>query len=259
MDNMENKRERSALYPIMTVEECFDVVGIIDGIGGKVFSISAIAQAMGMSEKTNSFRAKISTLKQYGLVQGTQNTYKLTEIAKRYLYPVEDKERRNSMIEAFLSVTLYKKLVEKYENQALPSQERLSNLLLGKEFGLTKNTKDIATELFLTSLKQLDLVTNGVLILNPEEQKDNEEVAKDLDLARRDVVENKTVTGGQEVKEDRNLVIDKYYNFEIPTMSGSVAKIIIPQSVTKKDLDFIQMYIENMLPVFLNNLRNEEM
>ena len=48
------------------------------------------------------------------------------------------------------------------------------------------------------------------------------------------------------------------YNFEIPTLSGEAAIIKIPQSVSAKDLDFIQLYIENMLPVFLKNLRNEE-
>ena len=251
MESMDNKRERSALYPMMTVEECFETIKIIDGIGGKVFSVNAIADALGVSEKTNSFRAKISTLKQYGLLQGVQNTYRLTENANRYLYPIEDKQRKDSMVDAFLCVALYKKLVEKYENQALPPQERLANLLLNKEYGLTKNTKDTAAELFITSLQQLGLLVNGVLMLKPETvtlKKSIEEAEVSGDV----VGEDKTFI------EEKKIDADKYYNFEIPTLSGDVAKIIIPQNVTLKDLDFIQMYIENMLPVFLNNLRTGE-
>lgn len=47
------------------------------------------------------------------------------------------------------------------------------------------------------------------------------------------------------------------YCFTIPTLSGSVAKVIIPQNVTEKDLDFITLYIENMLPTFISNLKEE--
>ena len=47
------------------------------------------------------------------------------------------------------------------------------------------------------------------------------------------------------------------YCFTIPTLSGSVAKVVIPQDVTEKDLDFITLYIQNMLPTFISNLKEE--
>lgn len=94
MENLDNKRERSALYPTITVNECFEIVETISKIGGKVYSSGSIAQALGMSEKTNSFRAKISTLRQYGLISGIQGTLKLTNISNEYLYPIEDEQKK---------------------------------------------------------------------------------------------------------------------------------------------------------------------
>lgn len=250
MEGIDTKRERSALYPTLTVDECFEIIEIIDKIGGKVYSTNSIAQALGMSEKTNSFRAKISTLRQYGLITGMQGTLKLTEVSNDYLYPVQDEQKKEAKIQAFMNVALYKKIIEKFENKALPSSDKLANILLGKEFGLTKNTKDVATEIFVKSLEQLGLMSNGVLVLNPVE----EEVKIVESQEAVSVQDDKT---SEELQKEK-IHSDKYYNFEIPTLNGEVAVIKIPQNVTEKDLDFIQLYIENMLPVFLKNLRNKE-
>lgn len=248
MGENDNKRERSALYPMITVDECFDIIELVEKKGGKVHASSSIAQVLGVSEKTNSFRSKISTLRQYGLIAGNQGTYKLTDISTDYLYPTDDKQRKNAKLQAFLNVPLYKKLIEKYENQALPAMDKLANILLGKEFGLTKNTKDSAVEYFVKSLEQLGLLVNGVLILDALESKDSV------------MQEEETVQKGNEIEEAtlEKEILEKHYTFEIPILSGETAVVKIPQSVTDKDLDFIQLYIENMLPVFLKNLRSEE-
>lgn len=47
------------------------------------------------------------------------------------------------------------------------------------------------------------------------------------------------------------------YNFEIPTLGKKSARFYIPDGVTEKDIDYIKLYIENMLPVFLENLKVE--
>lgn len=254
MENNENKRERSALYPTITVNECFEIIETIGKIGGKVYSNGSIAQALGMSEKTNSYRAKISTLRQYGLISGAQGTLKLTPVSNDYLYPTEDEQKKNAKIEAFLSVPLHKKIIEKYENQALPQVDRLANVLLGKEFGLTRNTKDSAVEIFVKSLEQLNLLTNGVLVINASESSSTVVPVIDNTDCNADNRSN-IVHGEQPIEKNFS---DKYYNFEIPTLGGETAVVKIPQNVTDRDLDFIQLYIENMLPVFLKNLRNED-
>ena len=71
----------------------------------------------------------------------------------------------------------------------------------------------------------------------------------------KEVSENSTAESKRGSSERR--MEPSAYCFTIPTLSGSVAKVIIPQNVTEKDLDFITLYIENMLPTFISNLKEE--
>lgn len=255
----DNKRERSALYPMITVNDCFEIIELIDKIGGKVYSSGSIAKALGMSEKTNSYRAKISTLRQYGLIAGSQGTFRLTTLSNEYLYPTRDEQKHNAKLQAFYGVPLYKKLVEKFENQALPPIDKLANVLLGEEFGLTKGTKDSAVDNFMKSLEQLNLLINGVLVNNSLRSGEAEIISEKKETEPYDVINEESQTRHVEhVEPVGRGTSDKFYNFEIPTLGGDAAIIKIPQGITKKDLDFIQLYIENMLPVFLKNLRSEE-
>lgn len=245
------KRERSALYPMITVDACFEIIELIDKIGGKLYSTKAIADAVGMSEKTNSFRARISTLRQYGLISGSQGAYQLTDISNDYLYPTHDEQKKDAKLRAFLNVPLYKKLVEKYENQALPSPDKLANTLLGKDYGLTKSTKDLAVDNFISSLEQLGLLINGILLLKQSgDQTEDVTLKKTEENNQEDIICNKS--------ETESYSSDKCYQFEIPALNGEAAVVRIPRNITNKDLDFIKMYIENMLPTFLDNLRTED-
>ena len=135
-----NIKERSSLYPMFSIKEIVDFINEIVKIGGKRVSINTIASVLGFSVKTNSFRAKISTAKQFGLIRGSNGAVELTELAKRIVYPVNELDTRRAIVESFLSAPLYRKIVERYENQALPSQDKLSNILL-LEYNLTKSAK----------------------------------------------------------------------------------------------------------------------
>jgi hypothetical protein len=143
--------------------------------------------------------------------------------------------------------------VERYENQALPSQDKLSNILL-LEYNLTKSAKDIAAAKFIENAEQVGILKNGIILLESDENDidsfEDESSSKDS----KEVSENSTAESKEEVLTSME---PSAYCFTIPTLSGSVAKVIIPQNVTEKDLDFITLYIENMLPTFISNLKEE--
>lgn len=239
-----NIKERSPLYPVFTVNEIVDFVNEIVNIGGKRISIKTVADTLGVSEKTNSFRSKISTAKQFGLLKGSNGVVELTELSKRIVYPVNELDTKKAMLESFLSAPLYNKLVEKYENKGLPDQDKLSNILL-LEYGLTKSAKDIAAAKFIESAEQVGVLKNGVIVLNS----DNEEV--DYKVIRENV------TSLDENIDNKSSADKLEYCFTIPTLSGASAKVVIPREVTEKDLDFITLYIQNMLPTFISNLKEE--
>ena len=244
-------KERSPLYPIFSINDTMDFVKEIGKIGGKKASVETVASVIGMSVKTNSFKSKISTAKQFGLIRGTGGVVELTDLAKKLIYTVDDRETQHLMVEAFLTAPLYRKIAERYENQALPASDKLGNILL-LEYGVTKTAKDVAANKFIESAEQLGVLKNGIIYLDPEENADSAQST--LVVQVEDVPVKESIPSKQQniiAKEESG------FCFTIPTLSGSTARITIPQDVTAKDLDFITLYIQNMLPAFISNLKEE--
>lgn len=242
-------RERSPLYPQFTINEILDFIQEINKIGGKKVSINTIASVLDTSVKTNAFKSKISTAKQFGLIRGTGGVVETTELAKRILFPVNDNDTHKAIIESFLSAPLYQKIVERYENRALPTIDKLGNILL-LEYHLTKNAKNIAAEKFIESAEQIGILKNGIIT----SEFDENDFSHDMDSV------NESDKNISEDNNQNNIFSQSEktgYCFTIPTLSGSVVQINIPQDVTEKDLDFITMYIKNLLPAFIDNLREE--
>lgn len=241
-------KERSPLYPIFSINESVDFVKEIVKIGGKKVSVETIASVIGMSVKTNSFKSKISTAKQFGMIRGAGGAVELTDLAKRIVYSVDDSETKKALIESFLSAPLYRKIAERYENQAVPPVDKLSNILL-LEYGVTKNAKDNAAGKFVESAEQIGILKNGIILLVADEDFEPTPARDNVPAATTEApVQKANAIPAQE---------ESGYRFTIPTLSGSMARVIIPQDVTAKDLDFITLYIQNMLPAFISNLKDE--
>ena len=79
------EREKSALYPAVTWEECIDFIKNIDTFKQKTVAYKAVAELYGLtSVTTKSFTQKVGTAKQFGLITTSSSTIQLTEIAKKY-------------------------------------------------------------------------------------------------------------------------------------------------------------------------------
>lgn len=255
MQVVDSAKERSTLYPVISIGECFSLIEAIGKIGGKLISVAKISETIGMSTKTNSFKSKISTCKQFGLLRsaGGAGTLQLTELSRRYLYPTNDQEKSDVAKQAFLTSPLYSKLVEKYTNLAIPSVERLSNILF-QDFRITQAAKDTAAEQFIISAEQIGILQNGILIL---ESTDTEQPSS-IQASPANVVSIEQNISNPKKAEATKSAPEGVFRFEIPTLSGAVAQFFIPYEATLKDLDFIMKYIETMLPDFIANLKEEK-
>lgn len=243
------QREKSALYPAVSIKDCYEFIQQIDSLGGKAVSYASILGLLGLtSPTTKSFLSKISACKQYGFLVTGGSTAQLTDLARRILYPTNGElETKKLLIESFSNPPLYSKLIERFRDKAIPPNNQLSNILMN-EYRIIKQVKDNAAECFIESAVFLDLVKNGVLCFE----------ITDNNLNTQPEIENKLETDTEALNE--NLISSQYesgYNFEIPTLGKKTAKFYIPDGVTIKDLDYIKLYIENMLPVFLENLKSE--
>jgi len=250
-NNTTSTREKSALYPAVALNDCVGFIELIDKLGGKKVSYATILESMGItSPTTRSFLNRIGASKQFNLIITGGSTAQLTDTAKKILYPTNDESSMGLLRTCFEKPPLYAKLVERFRDKALPNKTQLSNILLN-EYRIIKNSKDNAAECFLNSAEYLGFVQNGILVLEGDVDK---ALVKPIEAF---VEKDRSDSEGTASQPVAPLLISASYNFEIPTLSGSSARISIPNDVSKKDLDYISLYVQNMLPAFIANLKDE--
>ncbi len=245
-------REKSALYPAVSIGTCYDFIKEIDSLGGKAASYASILTTMGLtSPTTKSFLSRISASKQFGFITTGGSTAQLTDLARRILYPNKgDDESKRLLVEAFGNPPLYAKLIERFNNKAVPEKKQLSNILMN-DYRIIKQVKDNAADCFIQSADYLGLLVNGILCMDAYYDRQAENYIKEDNVDISDSVNINT--------KKENIISDSEegYHFEIPTLGKKTARFYIPDGVTEKDIDYIKLYIENMLPAFLDNLKSE--
>ena len=249
--NLEKKQfEKSALYPAVTIHDCVEFISQVDGLGGKAVSYATMLGVLGLSSPTTkSFIYRISACKQYGFITTSNSTIQLTEIARSILHPTSENEKQLAMIKAFRNPPLYAKLIERFSDKALPIKTHLANILMA-DYKIVKSVKDTAADCFLSSAESLGLIINGVLHYG--EPNTNEPKLGATETSPNTITANQPdeMVGESTSKKEG-------YSFEIPTLSGSSAKFYIPAEVSLKDLDFMSLYIKEMLPKFIENLKEQ--
>lgn len=255
-DMTKGTKERSALYPAIALDECIEFIGIINKLGGKKVALSSVAEAVGVSTTTYSFKAKVSSSKQFGLIKTAGGAVELSDAAKRLLYPTDDVSEKKLLVQCLVSAPLYRKLLERYNDQAVPTEEKLSNILL-QEYSITRSAKDIAAKRFIASVEYAGVLQNGVLVLNgsdPDGDEPSAENPKKTGMKHSEDIESEV--DRSEAKQPQSQMPEGYH-FAIPTLSGATAQVTIPKEITEKDLDYILLYIQSMLPAFIENLKGE--
>src|SRR5437868_14381937 len=84
------RRERSTRYPGVNLAESLKLCESIDNLGLDGMSAAAIAAALGYTNiKTNTFSARLSAARQFGLLSLTGDGYALAPLARAILHPVD--------------------------------------------------------------------------------------------------------------------------------------------------------------------------
>lgn len=87
------KRERSARYPAVPLAEAVEFCRQIDDLGIDGLTAPQIATAMGYKNlKTNTFSGRLSSARQFGLIDLSEQNYSLTELALRIIHPIDPDE-----------------------------------------------------------------------------------------------------------------------------------------------------------------------
>lgn len=145
------RRERSARYPGATLEESLALCESIDRLGLDALSAAAIAEGLGYSSiKTNTFSARLSAARQFGLLTLTGEGYGLTPLARSLLHPSNPAEVPRFRREALLKPPLYAELAERLGEKRVPDPTILGNILY-HHHQITARAKQSAAETFLES------------------------------------------------------------------------------------------------------------
>jgi len=243
-------REKSALYPGATWNECIDLIQKINSFSLKSVSYQELAKKYGLtSVTTKSFTAKIGAAKQFGLITTFQgSSVQLTDISKKLLYPTGESTRELEL-SSFAQPPLYSKLINKYDGAALPSQELLANILMN-EYRITRSVKDSAAKCFIESADQLGLIKGGILCYS--DTNNNEPLTPQSPTDSEQEYSPRTETSPLLSTPSPSIVApisseSDYITQAIPFQSGKIARFIIPVDATEDDL----LLLHDMFDVLL--------
>jgi hypothetical protein len=147
------KRERSTRHPGVNLAESLKLCESIDDLGLDGLSAPAIASALGYTNiKTNTFSARLSAARQFGLLTLAGDGYNLTPLARAILHPIDPAEVSRLHRQALLKPPLYSELAERLAGKRVPDASILGNVLYHNH-QIIASAKQAAAEAFLESAR----------------------------------------------------------------------------------------------------------
>lgn len=147
------RRERSTRYPGVPLAEGIKLCESIERLGVDGLSAPDIASALGYKNiKTNTFSARLSAARQFGLLALTGDGYGLTPLAREILHPVDPIDLPRLHRQALLKPPLYAELAERLAGKKVPEPAILGNVLY-HHHQIIATAKQSAAESFLESAR----------------------------------------------------------------------------------------------------------
>ena len=145
------KRERSTRYPGVPLAESVELCKFIESRGLDGLTAADIAAALGYKNiKTNTFSARLSAARQFGLLLLKDEGYGLTPLARSILHPVDFDDVPRLHRQALLEPPLYADLAEQFADKRVPDAPILGNVLY-HNYQIIASAKQAAAEAFLDS------------------------------------------------------------------------------------------------------------
>ena len=118
-----DRRQRSRSFPSMSLSKAVEWLGEIrSALGFKPFSKAMLAQAFKISSNSGSFFTKVSAMNAYGLLEGSGDQVRISDLGKRILAPQSEEERLSATQRAFAAPDLFEQLLRDFSGHPLPQQ-----------------------------------------------------------------------------------------------------------------------------------------
>ena len=148
-----SRRERSTRYPGVPLSDCVDLCKFLESKGLDGLTAPDIASALGYKNiKTNTFSARLSATRQFGLILLANEGYSLTHLAKAILHPVDPAELPRLYRQAFAEPPIYADMIERLGEKRVPDVAILGNVLYHNH-QIIASAKEAAAEAFVASAR----------------------------------------------------------------------------------------------------------
>lgn len=149
-------------FPGVTLAKALPVAQKIKDLnGGNPWASESIASALEVGAKSPRFFYLTAAARDFGLTTGTRDTptIALTDLGKAIVYAPDPETEREKKIEAFLSIDIFKRVLEHYKGSSLPEMKYLGNTL-ENEFKLAPTFHDEFSRVFRENCQDLG-ITSG--------------------------------------------------------------------------------------------------
>jgi hypothetical protein len=147
-------RGRSTIeFPYLGLDNAIEVAQAIHEVaGGMSADTKQLAVKLQMAPDGGAFRVRLMTAKTFRLVEYGRGDVELTELGMRIVDPNTEKESR---LEAFMAVPLYKALFDRLNGQPLPPQPAVERM--AAQLGVAPKQTDRARQAFMRSARTAGL------------------------------------------------------------------------------------------------------
>lgn len=154
------KRERlqsSIQFPYGDLQMAIDVAKAMHNGGYQECAPDQLAAALRQRASSGNFRHKASTARIFGLIETSPGRISLTDLGYSVLDPVQEKK---ALVEAFLSVELYRKLYDDFRGRPLPPRPAALERTF-ETYGVSPKQTDKARQAFDRSAQQAGFFIHG--------------------------------------------------------------------------------------------------
>lgn len=124
-------------FPTYDLATCVEVPRIIHTMGGGQLSPEQLAAHLGYKGTNNgSYLSKVASTRYFGLIDRSGPVFVPTTLAHQIHSPVYPQDAAKALVDAFLSVELFKKVYEEYRGRELPPEFGMLNALRN-QFGVS--------------------------------------------------------------------------------------------------------------------------
>lgn len=147
------------LFPARTLEDALRVPETLKQFnGGQPWPTDEVAKALNVGAKSSKLYYLTAAARDYELTEGTRDSAQiaLKPLGRRAVYPASPDDETQARLAAFLSVDVFKQVLEHYGGNNLPAPEYLANTL-ETQFKIPADQQDEFVDVFTKNCRFLGI------------------------------------------------------------------------------------------------------